>query len=361
MAVTVARGRRAPTAGPDQPTFIERFVALLPLPYPLAGAAWTIILGPPSIVLLNLVYTRNLEESVRLFFPTAAPAALWQGFMAVASWSLVCWYGFWMVRYIRTRLHAAEAEIVPLLPGGRAAYRRAFRQVTRSVGAVLFGLLLSAAFIRTAIIAYRHAPGPLLLVWHTLYPHFFYLVFGMDAWVYIGALWGLRRLGREALRLRSYHVDNMMGLRAIGSLALAVSSALFGFLAITTLQLLLAPVVLEYLIALAAVTTLGVVVFFLTLGNFHRMMVREKGRLKAELNGRVVEAIQSADGPRPASLARSIRQLHGALTLMLSERKIEALAVWPFDTRILGKLSAVVLSVVGGLILNVLVKTVLRL
>jgi hypothetical protein len=46
--------------------------------------------------------------------------------------------------------------------------------------------------------------------------------------------------------------------------------------------------------------------------------------------------------------------------LELAGRKLETLAAWSFDTKILGKLSAIVLSVIAGLIINVLVKMVLK-
>ncbi len=39
------------------------------------------------------------------------------------------------------------------------------------------------------------------------------------------------------------------------------------------------------LIALAVMTILGVLLFFLALRNFHRMMVREKGRINVVLVG----------------------------------------------------------------------------
>jgi hypothetical protein len=68
--------------GPEQPTFIERFAALIPLPYPLAGAIWTVVLGPPAIVLLNLVYIGDLGQSLELFFPMVPPAAVWQRALA---------------------------------------------------------------------------------------------------------------------------------------------------------------------------------------------------------------------------------------------------------------------------------------
>jgi hypothetical protein len=127
-------------------------------------------------------------------------------------------------------------------------------------------------------------------------------------------------------------------------------------------------VVVEYLATLAVMLALGVVLFFLPLGNIHGKMKAEKRRLRIELNEQAAQIIRRADGTasgRASSstsrLADAIGELRTVMTHGLAERRIEALAVWPFDTRILGKLSAVVLSVVGGLILNVLVKKVLKL
>ncbi len=353
--------------GPESPTFLERFAAFLPLPYLLSAVVWTVVLGPPSVVLAHLAYA-GLGESLKRFFPLVPPDTVWQRALAVAFWSLLSWYSFWMIRYIRTRLQAAEGEIAPLLPEGRAGYRRAFRQVNRPLGAILIAVVLELVFFRTSLINYGKAPGPLLWIWYTLYPHFFYLVYGVAAWVYIGALWGLRRLGRQALSLRALNADNMMGLRSIGSLALSVSSVYFGFLGLTTIQLLFGQVVVEYLATLAAMLILGVVLFFLPLGNIHRKMKAEKRRLRTELNDRTAQVIQPAEGSvsrrvssSTSRLAGAIAELKTVLALGLAERRIETLAVWPFDTRILGKLSALVLSVIAGLIINILAKKVLKL
>ncbi len=365
-----AKGRRqGQPAGLDRPSPVERFAALLPVSYHLAALLWSIFLGPPAIVALNLIYTGgDLGRSVELFFPQASPPTPWQRALAAAFWTFSCWYGFWMIRYIRTRLQSAEGDIAPLLPEGQAGFRRTFAPVIRPIGGILVGLFLDLLFLRTALITYRNAPGPLLVVWRTLYPTFFFLLYGAGSWVYISALWGLGRLGKQELKLSSYHVDNMMGLGAIGSLSLSISSAFFGFLGIITIQMLLGPLVPEYLPALAAMLVLGVVLFFLPLHGIHKLMRKEKGRLRVELNDRLVQAIERGGGAGSrgraspaAELKRLASELKNVLTLGLVERKLESLAVWPFDTRILGKLSAIVLSVIAGLIINVLVKRVLKL
>ena len=60
-------------------------------------------------------------------------------------------------------------------------------------------------------------------------------------WNYVATIWGVHRVGREALRLRPAVEDPMLGLRPLGSLSLGATFYYFGALAIIIAEVTLSP------------------------------------------------------------------------------------------------------------------------
>jgi len=103
----------------ENPTVIERFVTLIPLPYPLAALFWTIVLGTPGFSAIQYLATRSTPFSL-----ANLPNAL-------LNISLT-FYLFLMVRYMRLRVVASEALIVSRLSGGERDYHEAFGRMTQT-------------------------------------------------------------------------------------------------------------------------------------------------------------------------------------------------------------------------------------
>jgi hypothetical protein len=268
----------------------------------------------------------------------------------------------------------AEQALSPLMPDREEGYRRAFAPLSRSGPPLLLALLLAAAFARYIWAGFRDSLGPGSTAAQILYSLFAFLVYGGSIWVYLAALRGLSQLGRLPLWLQPLHEDRMMGLRPAGSLSLSISVAFFAILGILILIALVNPVIPEYLLLLAACTAVGVLLFFLPLQGLHRQLTEARSALRAAIHRRQAVRIEAtglfagqsgpAGAPPPAGgeeAERLLREVLDLQVLELAERKVGELAGWPFDTRILGRLSAAVVSVATGLILNFLVKVVLRL
>ena len=95
----------------ENPTVIERFVKLIPLPYPLAALVWSLFVpGSPGF-----------------YLATATVVTAGQVLTTILN-VLLFLYLFLMVRYMRLRVVGAEAPIAPRLSNGEQDYRQAARR-----------------------------------------------------------------------------------------------------------------------------------------------------------------------------------------------------------------------------------------
>src|SRR5213592_3908831 len=110
-------------------------------------------------------------------------------------------------------------------------------------------------------------------------------------WNYVATVWGVHRIGREALRLRPAVEDPMIGLRPLGSLSLGATFYFFGALAIIMAEVTLSPdpVRPAYLVFLIVLVLFGAGLLFLPLVSIHRLMVAEKRRAIDTASSRVAD------------------------------------------------------------------------
>ena len=89
---------------------------------------------------------------------------------------------------------------------------------------------------------------------------------------------------------------------------------------------------------------IGLALFFLPLRRLHQRMVGQKLDEKDRLRPKLASLFED----------RSVRNDSGDLGHMfrldMMDRKVSSMAVWPFDVGILGRLSAIALSVIAILI-----------
>lgn len=109
----------------ENPTLIERFVGLIPLPYPLAALIWSVAL--PSSVGGYVIHYLNTG---------AGPSSI-NSLPNVVLNVLLPFYLFVMVRYMRLRVVASEAPIAARLSGGVQDYHRAFGRMTQTAPVIL--------------------------------------------------------------------------------------------------------------------------------------------------------------------------------------------------------------------------------
>jgi hypothetical protein len=95
----------------------------------------------------------------------------------------------------------------------------------------------------------------------------------------------------------------------------------------------------------------GLVAFFLPLTGVHRRMSQERKRVQAWLRQEYVGLVAPDHAVRPPATLGEVRDL---LALEMADRKVAAIAAWPFDTRLLGRLAAVMATVVAIIIARLL-------
>ena len=350
MAGTVPGAR-----GPEEMTLAERFITAFRLPYDL------------GCVVVGLLLFGLFDTWLSMYAGSLDP---WQALRAaltpttVLTDALVA-YAFYLPRYMRTKLSEAGLSLSTLLQGGEAGYRRMFATVAAPKPQLvtwflfLVGLLLAvniAAIIGTgpASIVFGGGPSSALEFVAGVYDLISLAVstLGLSSvvWTYWTISRGIHRFGGEPLALRPYYEDAFLGLKPVGSLALSLASAYFGFLALFVLVLVASPSSPSAgdLIGvggfLAGLILLGLVLFFLPLRRLHRQMIQRRHLEGSRLRERFAPVFQErAEDDVPKDIGHLFR-------LDMMDRKVSSMALWPFDIRILGKLSVIVLSVTAILI-----------
>jgi hypothetical protein len=177
------------------------------------------------------------------------------------------------------------------------------------------------------------------------------LVLSSLFWVYYSILKGIRDLGASELNLPPPYRDSFLGLKPVGSLALSLAGAYFGFEVVFLLTTVFAPPNILDLITvggvLVALVVIGILAFFLPLRRLHRRMILEKGLAREKLAKRFAPIMNHS----PSSAGVNVDVEHEALEVLkvdLMDRKVSSIATWPFDLPILGKLTIIVLSVTAG-------------
>src|SRR5207245_9283200 len=122
-------------------------------------------------------------------------------------------------------------------------------------------------------------------------------------WNYVATIWGVHRVGREALRLRPAFEGPMLGLRPLASLSLGATFYYFGALAIIIAEVTLSPnpVRPAYLAFLILLILFGAGLLFLPLVSIHRLMVAEKRRAMDTASSRAGDVYAPLTAGNPTS------------------------------------------------------------
>ncbi len=326
----------------ESPTLIERFVRLVPLPYPLASLFWAIVIGNPGFDLVR--YLENGESPL----PTDVG-----GVASSILFLLVPFFSFFIVGYIRETVVSAEARIVPRLAGGEKDYHEAFGLMTSNLAI----LPLAVAF-EIVVLPFTER-GPLVSVFNIVSLFIASLAFATYVWEFATACYGIHRLGGSSLKLRSYLEERMMGARPLGSLALSLAFAYFGT-EVLLIALFYGPLLtnLSFQAVTVALLILGIALFVLPVNSIHKKMQAEKSRLLREISCRIAGLGPSS---APAAEEPSLKDVHNVLTRMtdlqqleLLDRKVASLPTWPYDVQIVSRFITIVLSVTAVLLSRVI-------
>ena len=349
---------------PEDPTLPERLILALHLPY-VAGC---IVFGYFFVGILPSFIAEYVESSS---IQKSLDVAL---VPQNAVTGLVVPYLFYAPRYMRQKLLQTESQLTGLLAGGEEEFHKLFGRVSALRPQLLAWALMAAILLAE----FNLVPGLLA----SLLPNSFAqqslqtqtgtvtfqgelaffvasltiflstaLVLSSLFWVYYSILKGIRDLGASRLNLLPPYRDSFLGLKPVGSLALSLAAAYFGFEVVFLLTTIFAPPSILDLITVGAVlvglVVIGILAFFLPLRRLHRRMMLEKGLAREKLAKRFVPIMD--DSATLTGVDKGVE--HEALEVLkvdLMDRKVSSIATWPFDLPILGKLTIIVLSVTAG-------------
>ena len=327
----------------EEPTLLERFVALIPLPYPWAALVWSVVL--PS----------GLGFDLLSYLGTGSAPVSFDTLPNIVLNLLFVLYALIMIRYMRQRVVDTEARISPRIEGGTEGYRRAFGRMTQTLP-----VLVMTAVFGTLILAGRVFGGglslnPLLILANVIVIYLGSIAFSTYFWEFAVASWGLHRLGVSSLKLGSFLDDRMMGARPMGNLALSLAVAYFGGTLITALLFsTISPPTLANQWPFIVFLLLGVAFFILPLNSIHARMQSEKRRLLREIGARYPRPDSSVLGSSESATMDDVRaglaRLADLQEVEMLDRRISSLPTWPFDVNVASKFITIVLSVTAVLL-----------
>jgi hypothetical protein len=344
--------------GPGSLTLAERFIAAFRLPYALGCLVVGFVLfGILNTLFSKYVETMDLRQAVDAAF---SPQNLATGLLFA--------YSFYAPRYMRTKLLDAGRSLPALMPDKEEGFRKTFHGVASvrpQVGtwiaflsalllafevAVVFGGSSSFRFDTSGSFSWLEFLATIVGVVSLAVVS---LALSSVVWTYWSISAGMRRFSGTPLELRPYYEDPFLGLKPVGSLALSLATVYFGFIALFLLALLTSPSTPKVgdLVGvggfLFGLIVLGVLLFFLPLTKLHRRMVAEQRTARAVLNPQMRMLFQESPG-------RGHDDVGHVLRVDLMDRKVAAIAGWPYDVGILGRLSVIAVSVTAILISRLL-------
>ena len=350
--------------GPERPTLLERAIGFIPLPYVASCVLLALIFGNPGSILARYLDTGDINEAIS-GSPYAPPAAspIWLRLLVDTIWTLLMVYVLLSVRSMRLRVAAAKPALLPLLPRGEENFNRIFGPVSHSGPPAALAILLFVPFSLSIVVTFSRTTGPFESAFLAVSTGLTIFTYPTFLWVYFRSIRGAHVLGKEPLRLKPYHEDPMMGLRPLGLLSLSLALAHFVGLGLLTVAISLEPGASppEAAILPVVLILLGILLFFLPLYRVHGMMVRERQRAQALARSQYTRLAQGQDNPGSdgsdtmmAEVRNILADLRDAFRLDMEDRRIAAIPTWPFDTRILGRLAVIVLSVMAILLARII-------
>lgn len=333
----------------ENPTLIERFIKLLPLPYPLASLAWAIVLGSPGFLLVQ-----NLATGAPLI-PSDLPS------LAInLLFFLLPLYLFYMVNYIRRKVVAAESNITIRLAGGEEDFHKAFGPMVRTLPLAPLTAILGVAVFPIVFVLGSLTPLGVILGLYELAQLFIdSLASATFIWMFAIASYGIHKLGGSDLKIAPYLEDRMMGAKPLGSLALSLTVSYFGALLLVTSLFygnFTTNAPLEAIIL--ALILLGITLFFLPLNSIHQRMQAEKRRLQHDIGARYSILTQSTTSDTSNASVDDLRKTLAGISdlqkLEALDRKVSSLPTWPFDIQVVSKFITIVLSVTAVLLSRII-------
>src|SRR2546422_430521 len=240
--VSIGKGGGDDAASLERPTFVAQAITAFRLPYLVTSTILALLATGPGYFLARLIETGgDWNQTVVAIYGDAFALPLWRLTPLIILSVGFNLYLLWLVRHSRLHIARYANEIAPLLPDGKAGVRRIFGHLYSRLPVI--GLAAAFGLFFSLLLLEPMPPGFGFLEFLILGLNLLFLPF-VDAqviWNYVATIWGVHRVGREALRLRPAVEDPMLGLRPLGSLSLGATFYYFGALAIIIAEVTLSP------------------------------------------------------------------------------------------------------------------------
>jgi len=352
--------------GPERLTIVERIIGLTRLPYSVGCLLIAVALGGPGNFLVWYFYSFSLEEAWRRMlsntlrgivtitqFGREMPVTQELLEIAIGTWTL--FLGLYLARYWRLKVVTFKSKLSSLSPNGETAYNRAFGLVSSAKGALLVTFVFYLLYFPILSALSENNPASLFgaIVLNPLSA----LVYAAAFWVYLSGLWGLRKFGLEPLNLRRFYEDKMLGLRPLGEIAVSLASTFLVLITSFFAVSLLSADVFNMAVSLACLL-LALTMLFLPLWGIHGKMIQVKQQEEASLRLRSIQPITAA--PKQNSEEDLLSRIEELLRLQALEDKVSNISDWPFETKVVKQLVAIIVSV-AAIILARLIQVALHL
>jgi hypothetical protein len=336
----------------EQSTPAERLLRFIPVPYAVACGLFAAITTFPVQFLAAYADTLSLDESFRLTFNYTNELDPTPGIASQVLWSSSLGFVLYMVRLLRLRLLQSEADMLPISKDGEAGIRRSFGSVSRWRPPLLMTILITTVALLLILPAYVQ-PGMFSIAYWLVGLPLQSFVLCSFLWEYFAKLRGLHRFGRGSLRLQPYYEDGMFGTKALGALSLRLFVVFFAFMGMNLVSTIFTPVpttavALTSVAFFAIPIAIGVPILLLPLNSVHQEMLREKKRLQSSIRKSLLSLAEQHGNP--GDTGEALKAMATIMSLQARKHEVDRLPSWPFDTAVLGRIAAIILSVTAILI-----------
>ncbi len=182
--------------------------------------------------------------------------------------------------------------------------------------------------------------------------YYFEFVQATFIWVIAYSVYSIYRIGKLPLKLKAFAEDRTLGLKPFATASLYFTGLYEVYAFFLFLPLALGTSGLPFLIVFAGVALLGLAFFLVPLISLRRKLIVAKREKLSWISPRYMRIVQQIEangsGPIDGSVVNELTVIDKI------QRDIQQIHHWPFDTGILTRLTAIILSVIAIILAKII-------
>ncbi len=286
------------------------------------------------------------------------PAALLVG---IAQLSLISVtdvvLGFYTAARLRDRVEALRDFVETTDEASESSFESRIRGLSSIRGILLAWILLLSFFVPLFALGqggdiYYNLEGEIPY----LYSNFLVATF---FWVFGYSMYAIYRIGKLPIKLKPYTQDKTLGTRPFAAISLRFSLiylAIATFLSTVIIFGGALPLSVSFLVPLVFYPP-GFLFFLLPLFSIHRKLVDAKSQEMAWLEPRATAVLQKLKSDQGTEIDQ--RTVNELTAIDKIQRDISQIHTWPFDTGIVIRLAAVIISLLA-ILLSAIIRDILK-